>query len=790
MILINKIKEKKFIKKEFWLDMMDVANKYIGVLVTLLGIIALELMYPAISNISSVFIILCTLITFSIFKGTLLSILISAIMILSYIIYLHTHYGIDLTAVISDIDMRISAVATIIIVTITGIIKYKYQSYYEKYKTNQICISRAEEISSIMISYVTTEGRFIKVSQKLCDILGYDVVELMGKNVNDITHPEDAKIEEKFINEIIMGERLTYNIDKRILKRNGEFIEVFINVSAVYDDHGAIICLLNYTMDITEKKRMEREVRTQLDFLNKLMDAIPNPIFIKKIDTNNINYNKAFEMFVKDKTKEVKTSDFSEILGEDKIREIKEVSNKAIELNKSLQYNLVVDGLKEYNTASFLINIAPYTNMQGQAAGVIGSITDITHIKKIEEELRRSQNKYKRLIQMSPDTVLINNGDKITFINQSGVNLIGYNSPQEVIGQSIFRFVHEDNMHIAYQQMERTQKNLNVPGLPFELKLALEDGETIDVEVINIGFMDGNNVSIMSVIRDITERKRNEELKKTIEENARLLTEAMEYDKIKNEFFANISHELRTPLNVILGILQLLIIYSDKEAGKFRNMDRYLNMMKQNCYRLLRLVNNLIDITKIDAGFFQMKLRNNDIVRIVEDITLSVADYVEEQGLTLEFDTNMEGKIISCDPDQMERIILNLLSNSIKFTSPGGKISVFLDEADDNIEIRIKDTGIGIPEDKLEYIFERFRQVDKSLTRDHEGSGIGLSLVKSLVEMHEGTISVTSQEDYGTEFTIKIPAKKDIYGDEEETVIEEGAHIERIKVEFSDIYSI
>ena len=781
-------------KKEFRLDMVHIANKYIGVLFTILGIITLELMCPRIYKIPTFFILLGTLTIFSIFKGRFLPGLISTAIILSYILYLHVSYDLDSSTVVSHIEMRTSNVAMMIMVVITAIMGFKYKFYYEKYKANQIYISQAEEISSIIISYTTIEGKFLKIPQKLCKILGYEDIELMEMSVWDITHPEDAKKEEKLINDIIIGERTTYNIDKRVLKRNGEVIEVFMNVSAVKDDDGSIMYLLNYIIDITENKRMEKEIITQLDFLNKLMDAIPNPIIIKNIDSDSISYNKAFEVFTKNETRETKISDFLEILGEDKISEIQEVANRAIEQNTPQQYNLVIDSLykedKNGKAKRYLFNIAPYTNMQGQVAGVIGSITDITHINKIEEELRRSQNKYKKLVQMSPDTVLINNGDKITFVNQSGVNLIGYDSPQEVIGKSIFEFVHKENMDIVYKQMERAEKELNVSGLPFELKLALGDGRTIDIEVINIGFMDENSVSIMSVIRDITERKKTEELKKTVEENARLLTEAIEYDRIKNEFFANISHELRTPLNVILGVLQLLIIYSDKEVGNLHNMDRYLNMMKQNCYRLLRLVNNLIDITKIDAGFFQMKLRNYDIVRIVEDITLSVADYVEEQGLTLEFDTNIEEKIIYCDPDQMERIILNLLSNSIKFTKAGGKISVFLDEIDDKIEMRIKDTGIGIPEDKLEYIFERFRQVDKSLTRDHEGSGIGLSLVKSLVEMHGGTINVISKEDYGTEFIIAIPEVRELNEAEEEIVVEDGGHIERIKVEFSDIYSI
>lgn len=165
-------------------------------------------------------------------------------------------------------------------------------------------------------------------------------------------------------------------------------------------------------------------------------------------------------------------------------------------------------------------------------------------------------------------------------------------------------------------------------------------------------------------------------------------------------------------------------------------------------------------------------------------------DYAEEKGITLEFHTNVEEKIINCDPDQIERILLNLLSNSIKFTKPGGKISVFLYDKGGSIVIRVKDTGIGIPEDKQEFIFERFRQVDKSLTRDHEGSGIGLSLVKSLVEMHGGTINVISKEGIGSEFIIEMPVGEDLSYNLEESAAAEGVNIERIKVEFSDIYPI
>jgi len=276
--------------------------------------------------------------------------------------------------------------------------------------------------------------------------------------------------------------------------------------------------------------------------------------------------------------------------------------------------------------------------------------------------------------------------------------------------------------------------------------------------------------------------------------NKKLLDETILSDTLKTEFFSNLSHELRTPLNVILSALQLLNTYSSGSAvnDKERKFKKYSNIMKQNCYRQLRLVNNMIDITKLDAGFFELNLQNCDIVNVVESVTMSVAEYIRSKSIELIFDTDIEECIISCDPEKIERVILNLLSNSIKFTKPGGSMIVNMHDKGENIIISIKDTGIGIPNDKLDIIFDRFRQVDRSLTRKQEGSGIGLSIVKSLVELHKGTISVVSQYGKGTEFTIMIPvtvlSKENHICEAFET--ESQQRIEKIHIEFSDIYSL
>lgn len=277
-------------------------------------------------------------------------------------------------------------------------------------------------------------------------------------------------------------------------------------------------------------------------------------------------------------------------------------------------------------------------------------------------------------------------------------------------------------------------------------------------------------------------------------EKERLLNKAVEYEKLRTEFFANISHELRTPLNVIFCAEKMLNITikdnSIDNTEQFKT-DKYLYTIKQNSYRLLRLINNLIDITKMDAGYFEVTLSNNDIVKTIEDITLSVVEYAENKNICLIFDTDIEEKFIACDPDKIERIILNLLSNAIKFTPNNGSIYVNIHKDDHKVIISVKDTGIGIDKKMQNLVFDRFIQADKSISRGTEGSDIGLSLVKSLVEMHNGQISIVSDLGKGSEFIIELPdvqIKTDTSKTEKFNLYGNSKNIEMINVEFSDIY--
>ena len=261
----------------------------------------------------------------------------------------------------------------------------------------------------------------------------------------------------------------------------------------------------------------------------------------------------------------------------------------------------------------------------------------------------------------------------------------------------------------------------------------------------------------------------------------------LEDDKLKLDFFVNISHELRTPVNLISSTIQLIKLNLKNLSKEDANIiSKYIDIMESNSMRLIRLINNLIDSTKIDSGFVKFTPINADIIKFVEDVCDSVVDYVDFNKMNLIFDTDREEEIVLFDPDIIERILLNLLSNAVKFNKVGGTIYVNLYTKDDEIRITVRDEGIGIPKEKLSSIFKRFEQLQTKNKIEKQGSGIGLYLVKSLVTLHGGNIKVESKVNEGSKFIITIPKK--VLENGEELVIDEKEKANRkASIEFSDI---
>ncbi len=246
-------------------------------------------------------------------------------------------------------------------------------------------------------------------------------------------------------------------------------------------------------------------------------------------------------------------------------------------------------------------------------------------------------------------------------------------------------------------------------------------------------------------------------LNNQLEENEKLNKEIIDQEKFKNNYFVNLSHELRTPINVILSTVQLIDSINKNMNISREKSSEYMKIIRRSCNNLLKIINDIIDSSKIETGNYKIEKSNMDIVYIVEEAALTMSKYIESKGLNLIIDPEIEEQIIFCDPTEIERCVINLLGNAFKFTPEGGEIRLYIKKVDNYIEISVEDTGIGISKEDQEFIFNRFSQVEGSGATKASSSGIGLTLVKHIVELHGGTIRLESELNKGSKFTISIP---------------------------------
>lgn len=251
------------------------------------------------------------------------------------------------------------------------------------------------------------------------------------------------------------------------------------------------------------------------------------------------------------------------------------------------------------------------------------------------------------------------------------------------------------------------------------------------------------------------------ELNDKLYENQILYAKLIRNEKYKNNYFVNLSHELRTPLNVILSTQQLITnLNTNNKTISKEKLDYYMLTLNRNSNRLLNLINNIIDTSKIDSGSYKLNIKKVDIVYLVEEYVLSMKDFIESKGIELIIDPEIEEKIIECDDTEIEKCVINLIANAAKFTPSEGEIRVKILDFGDAVRIIVKDTGIGIEKKYHESIFNRFDQGYDKITEEHGGSGLGLTLTKQIINLHNGEISVESTPGDGSEFVIVLPVRQ------------------------------
>ncbi len=652
------------------------------------------------------------------------------------------------------------------------------------------------EQSPIAVALYDKQGQLIMMNKTCFDLYGFVDAE-DSKNINLFTTPQIPQNEKDILHKGIPAKfENDYNFD--VTKQQNRFkttksgsITLDWVVTPLINKVDEITGFMAQMQDITELVNKTNKIKQQNYKLEAIIENMSDALFVFDKDGNYTTYNKsARDMFatlgksinrIGDSYKEnvLYYDIYGDLMEYEKFPAVRTLRGEKISAERVV--------MKDHDVITYYdVNSTPIYDDEGNFIAGIQCWDNVTE-QVLYEKILKEQFYFLNKMIDTMDLAFIRLSYpelEITDLNKKALNILGGLKPEintldivkELKISDLIADFDKDNFMNHFQHIKEKKETSYS-----EHRKLIVSGQELFVNVLYQPIMGlkGDIKEVAAIIIDLTkETKANCELEKNI--------------KMQEEFFLNISHELKTPLNVIFSTIQLLDLYikNDSFEENQHKIEKYINIIRQNCYRQSKLVNNIVDLSKIESGFFQLHLSNQNIVKVVEEIVQSVSEYVKDKGLNIVFDTDMEEKIIACDLGNMERVMLNLISNAIKFSKAGGEITVDVLDKGGSVEISVKDTGIGIDKDNLETIFERFKQVDKSLSRKAEGSGIGLCLVKSIVELQGGKVYVESEPGNGSKFTIELPNRTVEVPYQSNGGNKIKSKVQTINTEFSDIYSL
>ncbi len=389
--------------------------------------------------------------------------------------------------------------------------------------------------------------------------------------------------------------------------------------------------------------------------------------------------------------------------------------------------------------------------------GVVVSTREITHRRLAEAALRLSEEKYRLLWATAGDAFVLFDRENIILEANAAVETIFGHPPDEVIGQPL-AILQPERLREAHRRGMQRYLDSGQRMLDWRAAEAVglhRDGSEIPIEIAFNHLSLGEKELFAGFIRDISERKRGEaERAELLSREQQARQEAESLNRAKDEFLATLSHELRTPLNAIVGWSHLL---EDNRLGEEERVQG-IEAIQRNARLQTRLVEDLLDVSRIISGKMKLEVRPVRLSTVIEDAIESVLPAAQAKSIQIQRGLDSSTGVVSGDPARLQQVVWNLLSNAIKFTPPGGRVQIRLEQSGSQIAISVSDSGVGIGAEVLPHVFERFRQADQSSTRNHGGLGLGLAIVRHIVEAHGGTVEAHSEgEGQGATFRVKLP---------------------------------
>jgi PAS domain S-box-containing protein len=612
-------------------------------------------------------------------------------------------------------------------------------------ETRQLSLVASKIRNGVVISNVN--DKVVWINDAFETITGYNLQDVEGQFLGAVLKgkPKDAEAEKTLIEAIKNNQ--PYEIELSMVSKDGRPLWILVTNSVIYAADGSLEKYIRIITNITARKQAEHDVEI-LSFASR---KSPSGIMIRDAEGRIVWMNEAMEHIIGYPIEELQGQTVgTKLIGEETNLEVYQGAVEAVKANKPYEIEIKIYK-KDGSTAWVFISNSPLFNEVGSVERQIGVMVDITQRKKSEEELTMLS----LVASKTTSGVVINNSDgKVEWVNNAFERITGY-SLADVKDKHLGDSLKGELTDVAIIEKAR---ELSEKKQSFEVDLLIyrKDGQPLWISVINSVIMgdDGKVDKYIETIIDITAKKKAEiELISAKEE-------ALQLSRAKDMFISVMSHEIRTPLNAVIGMSHLLLDDNPLEAQK-----ENLSVLKFSAENLMTLINDVLDFTKIETGNIELEKARVDIREMIQSIIGSMKYKAQENNiyLTQSVDADIPSVVIG-DRARLVQILLNLVSNSVKFTGQGG-VNIDLkviEQNDDTVRIRfgVSDTGIGIAENKLNTIFESFKQAEADTTRNYGGTGLGLAISKRLIELHDSRINVDSVLGEGSTFWFTITFNK------------------------------
>lgn len=601
---------------------------------------------------------------------------------------------------------------------------------------------------AVGVANVSPDGMFVRVNKGLCDLLGYTSDELLQLDFQQITHPDDLNADLTLVAQVLNGEIPSYRMEKRYIRKDGEVVWANLNVSMVRDREGAPKHFISVVESIQERKEAEAALQTynnQIEKLSLVASKTQHSVVITDAQGRIEWVNEAFTRLTEYTLDDCLGKIPGDLLqGPNTDPDTVNFIHMALRENRSIDTE-IINYSKSGDEYWICLKIDPVFNDNGELTNFIATQVDVTDRKRAEETAARSQKQFEALLKADILGIMTCRYDgRIEQANDEFLRIVGYTRDEFERGELDWRSLTPERWlekdQAAIEQLRKTGA-----ARPWEKEYRRKDGIVIPV-YLGVTLIEDNTDLCLCFVLDATAQKRTE----ASLEGARRSAEAA--SKAKSDFLASMSHELRTPLNGVIGMTELLA-NTDLDARQ----TQFVRACKSSGESLLALINDVLDFSKIEAGRLELDEHEFDLMSLLDDLMNVMGLRVSGKDIQMLYRVDHPHTLLlRGDSHRLRQVLVNLIGNAIKFTERG-KISLRvepLELTEDRAKLRfaVKDTGIGIPADRLDRLFKTFTQVDSSITRTFGGTGLGLCICKSLVEAMGGEMGVDSIQGVGSEF--------------------------------------